>query len=118
MAINKTLPELFGDGTTQTATDFTILKSSLVSKRIPPAFQPLLSLGENTAESLFTALLLKVWENQDTSSDTELALFGPDVQLVSLISDGVPTVFDQYVFNVRILSKRPTANTMPNPNLI
>lgn len=118
MAINKTLTELFGAGATQAIDSFTILKASLKSNRIPIAFQALVALADNTAESLLVALILFSWENQDTSPDAELAIYGPDVQLVELISDGVPTVHDQYVFTVRILSKRPTANVMPNPNLI
>ncbi len=118
MAINKTLTELLGAGAVQDANSFTILKASLKSNRVPIAFSSLLPLLENTAESLFTALLLKVWEAQDTSPDAELAIFGPDVQLVSLISDGVPTVYDQFIFSVRILGKRPAANIMPNPNII
>jgi len=116
MAINKTLPELFGAGATQTSTDFTILKNSLVSSRVPAAFPALLPLAENTAESLFIGLVMKVWENQDTSPDSQVAIFGPDVQLVSLVSDGVAAVFEQYVFSVRILTKKSVA--MPNPNLV
>ena len=118
MAINKSLVELMGAGATQNIDSFTILKASLKSNRVPIAFQALLSLAENTAESLFTALLLFVWENQDTSPDAELAIFGPDVQLVEMISDGVPAVHDQFVFSVRILAKRPTSQVMPNPNII
>jgi len=118
MAINKSLEELMGAGATQDIDSFTILKASLKSSRIPIAFQPLLALAINTAESLFTALLLLVWENQDTSPDAELAIYGPDVQLVEVISNGVPAVHDQFVFSVRILAKRPTANVMPNPNAI
>jgi hypothetical protein len=118
MAINKSLPELLGIGATQNVDSFTILKNSLKSSRIPIAFQGLLPLAENTAESLFTALLLHAWEKQDTSPDAELAIFGPDVQLVQLVSDGVPTVYDQFIFSVRILGKRPAANIMPNPNII
>lgn len=116
MAINKLLPELFGDGASQTPTDFTFLKASMASKRTPVAFQALLALADNTAESLFIALLLMAWENQDTSPDAEVAVFGPDVQLVELVSDGVPRIFEQYVFSVRILTKKPIA--MPNPNLV
>lgn len=118
MAINKSLTELLGAGAAQTINDFTILKTSLKSNRVPIAFPSLLPLPENTAESLFIALLLLVWETQDTSPDAELAIYGPDVQLVEVISDGVPAVHDQYVFSVRVLNKRPTANVMPNPNVI
>lgn len=118
MAINKSLSELLGTGATQTIDDFTIVKASLKSDRNPIAFQALQPLPENTAESLITALLLLVWERQDTSPDAEFAVFGPDVQLVELISDGVPTVHDQFVFSVRILAKRPTSQVMPNPNVI
>lgn len=118
MAINKSLVELMGAGATQDIDSFTILKASLKSNRVPIAFQPLVSLAENTAESLFAALLLLVWENQDTSPDAELAIFGPDVQLVELISDGVPAVHDQFVFSLRFLAKRPTSQVMPNPNVI
>jgi hypothetical protein len=116
MAINKTLPELFGVGAAQTLTDFTVAKASLSSSRTPAAFQALLALAENTAESLLIALILRAWENQDTSPDAQLAIFGPDVQLVSMVSDGVSAVFEQYVFSVRILTKKSQA--MPNPNLI
>lgn len=116
MAINKSLTELFGAGTIQTVADFTVQKSSLASSRVPVAFQALLAIVENTAESLFIALLLKCWETQDTSPDAQLAIFGPDVQLVSLVSDGVPTIFEQYVFSVRVLTKKNQA--MPNPNLV
>jgi len=116
MAINKSLTELFGTGATQTITDFTIQKASLASSRTPIAFQALLALAENTAESLFIALLLKCWETQDTSPDAELAIYGPDVQLVSLVSDGAPAIFEQYIFSVRVLTKKNQA--MPNPNLV
>jgi hypothetical protein len=118
MAINKSLEELMGAGATQSIDSFTILKDSLKSNRVPIAFQALLALVENTAESLFVALFLTVWERQDTSPDAELAIFGPDVQLVEIISDGVPAVHDQFVFSVRILAKRPTSKVMPNPNAI
>ena len=118
MAINKTLVELFGAGATQDVDSFTVLKASLKSSRVPISFQALVALLDNTAESLLLALILFAWENQDTSPDAELAIFGPDVQLVEMISDGVPTVHDQFVFSLRILAKRPTANVMPNPNTI
>lgn len=116
MAINKSLSELFGAGAVQTLTDFTIPKASLVSSRIPAAFPALLPLSENTAESLYIGLTNKLWENQDTSPDAQVAIFGPDVQLVSLVSDGVAAVFEQYIFSVRVLTKKSVA--MPNPNLI
>ncbi len=116
MAIDKSLPELFGTGAAQTATNFTIQKASLASTRVPIAFQALLALANNSAESLLIALILKAWENQDTSPDAQVAIFGPDVQLVSLVSDGVSAIFEQYVFSVRILTKKSVA--MPNPNLV
>jgi hypothetical protein len=118
MAISKPLVGLMGAGATQDIDSFTILKASLKSNRVPIAFQALVPLAENTPESLFAALLLLVWEGQDTSPDAELAIFGPDVQLVQIISDGVPAVHDQFVFSVRILVKRPTSQVMPNPNVI
>lgn len=116
MAVNKTLPELFGDGANQTATEFTILKASLASTRTPAAYPALVASADNTAEGLFTASLMKVYETQDTSQDAEVAIYGPDVSLVEVVSDGVVTPHQQFLFTVRILNKMSVA--MPNPNLI
>ncbi|MDF0553878.1 hypothetical protein [Kamptonema sp. UHCC 0994] len=116
MAVDKTLPELFGDGAAQTAIDFTIIKDSLVSTRTPAAFPALVASSDNTAESLFTMLLMKVWETQDTSEDAQVKVYGPQVDLVEVVSDGVITPHQQFLFTIRILNKMSVA--MPNPNLI
>ena len=116
MAVDKSFTELFGAGAAQTITSFTILKASLASSRVPVAFLPLVAAAVNTAESIFLAILLKVWEMQDTSPDAQVAIFGPDVSLVSVVSDGVSSPYQQYVFNVRILTKMTKA--MPDPNLV
>lgn len=116
MAFNKSLVELFGPGAEQTETAITLLKASFASSRTPVAYPPLTTSATNTGESLFIAMLLKFWENQDTSQDAEVAIFGPDVSLVEIVSDGVTAPFQQYIFTVRVLNKMSVA--MPNPNLI
>jgi len=118
MAINKTLPEIFGDGATQTLTEITIPKGGLQSNRVPIAFEKLIALAENTGESIFAILLMMMWERQDTSADAEVAIFGPTVNLVNVVSDGKNAIADEYVFTVRILDIRTDADVMPNPNLI
>lgn len=116
MAIDKPLPAFFGNTATQTATGVTFTKADLVSTRTPVAFTALSPIAANTSESIFTALFLRVWENQDSSQDSQLAIFGPEVSLVEVVSDGVSKPFEQYIFQVRILV--PKSQSMPNPNLI
>lgn len=116
MAIDRPLTAFFGAGATQTATAVAFNKVDLRSSRVPPAFTGLTPAAVNTAESLMLGLLMKVWEEQDTSQDSQLSVFGPDISLVEVVSDGVAKPFDQYVFQVRILVPRAVA--MPNPNSI
>lgn len=116
MAIDKPLTAFFGAAATQTATTVTFTKADLRSLRTPPAFTALAPLPINTGESLVTAILLRSWEEQDTSQDSQLSIFGPEVSLVEVVSDGVAKPFEQYVFQVRILVPRGVA--MPNPNSI
>jgi len=116
MAIDKPLTAFFGVGATQTITQVTFLKASLTSSRTPPAFVPLTGTDANTSESTFLSLFLRIWENQDTSQDSQLAIFGPDVALVEVVSDGVAKPFEQYIFQVRVLV--PKGQSMPNPNLV
>lgn len=116
MAIDKPLTAFFGNGATQSATSVTFLKADLNSARTPPAFTALASVPVNTSEGLFGALFLRIWENQDTSQDSQFSIFGPEVSLVEVISDGVSKPFEQYIFQVRILVPRTMA--MPNPNSI
>ena len=116
MAVNKTLADFLGVGASQTETQVTFDKGALISARTPPAFAPLIATTTNTAESIFVAMLMRAWEFQDTSNDAEVAIFGPSVSLVEIVSDGVSTPFEQYVFTVRVLNKKSQA--MPNPNLI
>ncbi len=116
MAVDKSLPELFGVGATQTATDFTITKASLASERNPPAYVALLATALNTAEGLLVALINKVWEKQDTSSDAQVAIYGPQSQMVEVVSDGVTKTFIQSLFTVRVLT--PLENAMPDPNKV
>jgi hypothetical protein len=116
MAIDKPLTSFFGATATQTATTVTFTKADLRSLRTPPAFTALAPLLINTGESLVTAILLRSWEEQDTSQDSQLSIFGPEVSLVEVVSDGVAKPFEQYVFQVRVLVPRGVA--MPNPNSI
>lgn len=116
MAIDKPLTAFFGDGATQTETTVSFTKSDLRSSRTPPGFTALAPLVSNTGESVVAAVLLRSWEEQDTSQDSQLSIFGPDVSIVEVVSDGVTKPFDQYVFQVRILVPRGVA--MPNPNSI
>ena len=118
MSINKSLPEFFGDGATQTIDNLTLLKSSFKSRRVPIGFQALIAVENNTAEGLFLAILLMAWENQDTSQDSELVIGGPDINLVNIVKDGVSAIADQYVFQVVVTAPRPAFNTLPNPNLV
>ncbi|WP_293128864.1 hypothetical protein [Microcoleus sp. bin38.metabat.b11b12b14.051] len=116
MAIDKPLTAFFGNGATQTATGVTFVKADLISTRNPVAFTPLAPIAVNTSESIFTALFLRIWENQDTSQDSQLAIFGPEVSLVEVVSDGIARPFEQYIFQVRILVRK--GQSMPNPNLV
>jgi hypothetical protein len=116
MAIDKPLTAFFGDMAVQTATSVTFDKADLRSLRTPPAFIALAPLAINSAESVVAAILLRVWEEQDTSQDSQLSVFGPDVSLVEVVSDGVAKPFDQHVFQIRILVSRGIS--MPNPNSI
>ncbi len=116
MAVDKSLVELFGSGATQTATDFTITKASLASTRTPQAFVDLVPLATNTAESLVVALINKVWETQDTSADSQLAIYGPQSQMVEIVSDGVVKPYIQSLFTVRVLVL--LENAMPDPNKV
>ncbi len=116
MAIDKPLTAFFGGGATQTDTSISFLKADLISSRTPPAFTALTPAPTNTSEGLFGALFLRVWENQDTSQDSQFSIFGPEVSLVEVVSDGVSKPFEQYIFQVRILVPRTMA--MPNPNSI
>lgn len=116
MAVDKSLTDLFGPGATQTATDFTITKASLVSTRTPQAFVDLVPSATNTAESLYVALTNKLWETQDTSSDAQVAIYGPQSQMVEVISDGVAKPYIQSLFTVRVLTL--LENAMPDPNKV
>lgn len=116
MAIDKPLTAFFGAAATQTATAVTFSKADLRSLRTPPAFTALAPVEVNNAESVVLALLMKTWEEQDTSQDSQLSIFGPEVSLVEVVSDGVAKPFEQYVFQVRVLVPRGIA--MPNPNSI
>lgn len=116
MAIDKALTTFFGATATQTATAVTFGKADLRSSRTPPAFTALVPLAVNTTESIAGSLFLKWWEEQDTSQDSQFSIFGPEVSLVEVVSDGVAKPFEQYLFQVRILVPRIMA--MPNPNSI
>lgn len=116
MAQDKSLTEFFGTGATQTIDSVTFQKADLVSKRNPIAFKAIIPTINNSAESLFLSLLLSAWENQDTSNDAQFAIFGPEVSLISIVSDGKETPHEQFIFTVRVLNKKDVA--MPNPNLI
>lgn len=116
MAQDKSLTEFFGSGATQTTEEVTFLKADLKSRRTPIAFNAIIAIANNSAESLLLSLLLSAWENQDTSNDAQLAIFGPEVSLVSIVSDGKESPHEQFIFTVRVLNKKDVA--MPNPNLI
>lgn len=116
MAIDKPLTAFFGSTAVQTATNVTFAKADLRSSRTPPAFTALAPLAVNTTESVAASLFLKWWEEQDTSQDSQFSVFGPEVSLVEVVSDGVSKPFEQYIFQVRILVPRTMA--MPNPNSI
>ncbi|MEG4419388.1 hypothetical protein QUA70_12365 [Microcoleus sp. LAD1_D5] len=116
MAIDRPLTAFFGLGATQDATTITILKADLVSNKTPPAFIGLIPQAVNTSESIFSALLMKIIEEQDTSQDSQLRIFPPESSIVTVVADGVPKPFDQYLFTLRMLI--PRGQEYPNPNLI
>jgi hypothetical protein len=68
MANNPTLVQMFGTAATQTATLLTITKADLVNNTAW-TFTP---SANNTAESLFVALMLKARLGSDQSVDAEL----------------------------------------------
>lgn len=70
MANNPSLTQLFGTAATQSATTFTITKADLQNAS-QWTFTP---AANNTAESLFVALLLKARLGQDVSTDAELVI--------------------------------------------
>jgi hypothetical protein len=116
MAIDKPLTAFFGPGATQDATTITILKADLVSTRTPLGFIGLTATANNTSESMVAALILKLNEQQDTSTDAQFAIFPQGVSIVNEISDGVSKPFNQYVYTIRFLE--PRGMETPNPNLI
>ncbi len=74
MASNPPLQAIFGQGATQTDTQLIIQKADLVAPiELNPSyiFTP---LADNTSESLFLALYLRVMRNQDQSADAEMRL--------------------------------------------
>lgn len=116
MAIDKPLTAFFGPGATQTATTITILKADLISTRTPLGFVGLTATANNTSESIVGALILRLNEQQDTSTDAQFAIFPQGVTIVNEISDGVSKPFNQYVYTIRFLE--PRGMETPNPNLI
>lgn len=116
MAIDKPLTAFFGPGATQDATTITILKADLISTRTPLGFVGLIATANNTSESIVGALILRLNEQQDTSTDAQFAIFPQGVTIVNEISDGVSKPFNQYVYTIRILE--PRGMETPNPNLI
>lgn len=116
MAIDKPLTAFFGPGATQTATSITILKADLVSTRTPLGFVGLVPAANNTSESIIGAMFLRMNEQQDTSADSQFAIFPQGTSIINEISDGISRPFTQYLFTVRILEPRLTET--PNPNLI
>jgi len=116
MAIDKPLTAFFGPDATQTVTTITILKADLISTRTPLGFIGLTATANNTSESIVGALLLRINEQQDTSTDAQFAIFPQGVTIVNEISDGVSKPFNQYVYTIRFLE--PRGMETPNPNLI
>lgn len=77
-----TLTQVFGAGATQTATTLTIAKADLTG---------LTASANNSAESLFVALLLKAKEyltaaNYDSNIDQSVTIVTPDFNAQSLIT--------------------------------
>jgi len=116
MAIDKPLTAFFGPGATQTDTTITILKADLISTRTPLGFIGLIATANNTSESIVGAFILRLNEQQDTSTDAQFAIFPQGVTIVNEISDGVSKPFNQYVYTIRFLE--PRGMETPNPNLI
>lgn len=116
MAVDKPLTDFFGGSAAQTETTVTFTKSELTSNKTPAAWTPLVPKVDNTAESIFTAAFLRVYERQDQSPDAQVAIFPGEASYVEIVSDGVTKIAAQATFTVRFLEIKDSA--MPNPNAL
>lgn len=114
MAFEPALDAFFGQGATQDATTLTIVKAELKSETTPPQFLSIIPKADNTAESLFIAILSRVYEKQNLAPDSQVRIIPSSIQLVNVISDGVEKVAEQSVFQVVLL--RTLEVSFPNPN--
>jgi len=65
-----------------------------------------LGLGSGlNPDQLATSNVIKIWENQDTSPNSELVIGEPNIELVNILK-------------AVITAPRPAFNTLPNPNLV
>lgn len=110
MAIEPTLAQFFGANATQTETQLIITKADLVDDRVPPRFLFTPS-ATDTAEKLFTGILMKVALGQDTSVDSQLAVASGGLSLVT-VSD---KLYRQYLFTLRLLISAEDAR-FPDPD--
>lgn len=118
MAIDKALTEFFGARATQDTTDgsITFFPQDLTSNATPPRWQPLSGMGPHTAEGIVLSILLRVGERQDTSSDTQMALVGPDISLSTRSVDGVIKAAMVYIFSMQVVNI--IEGMMPDPSKI
>lgn len=114
MAFEPSLEQFFGTGATQTLETVTFTKSELKSETTPPQFLTIIPRTDNTAESIFIAILSRVYEKQNLAPDSQVRVIPSSIQLVNIISDGVEKVAEQSVFQVVLL--RTLEVSFPNPN--
>jgi hypothetical protein len=108
------LDSFFGTGATQDLDTVTFTKSELKSETTPPQFLSLVPKIDNSAESIFIALLQRAYEKQNLANDSQVRIIPSSIQLVNIISDGVEKVAEQSMFTVAFLRVLPVS--FPNPN--
>ncbi|MCT7948302.1 hypothetical protein NG798_00650 [Ancylothrix sp. C2] len=118
MAVDRALPEFFGDRATQDPETgaITFYPQDLTSNATPPRWPALVGVGPHTAESVMLSLVLRTGERQDTSNDSQLAIAGPDISLSSRSVDGVMKTAMVYLFQMQVVNVFEAM--MPNPSLI
>lgn len=118
MAIDKALTEFFGARAVQDPAtgEISFFPQDLSSNATPPRWTPLSGIGPHTAEGIILSLLLRVGERQDTSTDTQMALVGPDISLSTRAVDGVTKAALVYIFSMQVVNI--IEGMMPDPSKI
>ncbi len=118
MAVDKPLTDFFGARAVQDAVDgsITFFPQDLSSNATPPRWTPLSGIGPHTAEGIILSLLLRLGERQDTSTDAQVALAGPDISLSSRSVDGVIKAALVYLFSIQIVNV--IEGMMPDPSKV